>query len=144
MGKYYDSGKLPSNTAAARASNSKRNPNGFLYCFYIEEIGLVKIGVSVDVNRRHKEVDSNSPYKVINLFSFYFDKVYNMEECVHDSFEHLRFRKEWFKLTKSEIAQLYLDLKQWSEEGLVLTKRRKDLWDESTIQTTKSSVSRKK
>jgi len=108
--RYSKSNKLPINAHGARARNAKRNPNGYIYCIELKELGYYKIGVSVRLERRFIDIASSSPFKLKLLFSY--------------SFEHRHIRKEWFKLNEKEVELMRSDLKKWSDTGLVLTRKK--------------------
>ena len=108
---------------SARAANHKRNPNGYLYCFIIPELGLIKIGCSKNPNRRFKDLESACPFPLKKVFAYYFENVYNIEEAVQDSFKDRHHHKEWYKLSNEELTLFKLDIKIYSHNGLILKRK---------------------
>lgn len=110
-------------TKNARKSNSKRNPDGYIYIVKLRGFDIYKIGVSGNVKRRVFDIDSHSPFGVDLLDSFYFKDVYNIEEMIHDNLEKHKFRKEWFKMESEHLSIITEQIKYLSDNGYYLTRR---------------------
>lgn len=70
------------------------------------ENGLIKIGKSMDVERRFRTLVSLSPVELELLC--YFDTLFGdeLEEELHAIYEEKRVRGEWFALTKSDVEDI--------------------------------------
>ena len=110
-------------TLNARKVNSNKNPNGYIYIIKLKGFDLYKIGVSNNPKRRIYDIDSSSPFGVDLIGTYFFVNVYNMEECIHDSFKKNKFRKEWFKIHHEDIFVLKNQLKDFSDNGIYLNKK---------------------
>src|SRR5690606_26032137 len=107
----------------ARLSNSKLRPDGFIYILKLNGFDIYKIGVSSNPERRIKDIDGANPFGVDVLFTEYFKNVYEMEECVHDSFCKNSMRREWFKIQPEDVTTLINQLKDFSKEGVYLIRK---------------------
>lgn len=108
----------------ARLSNSKTRPDGYIYIVMQKGFeGVFKIGVSSNPKRRVWDLDSANPFGVELIYKAYFKNVYNLEECIHDSFKENLLRKEWFKLNIEDERLLIEDITKLSNEGVYLTRR---------------------
>ena len=110
-------------TKNARKANKKMRPDGTIYIAQFGRENIYKIGVSVNHKRRISDLDAVSPLKVKEVASFWFKNVYDMEECIHDSFKKSKIRKEWFILKEDELNLLISDLDKLSEGGYYLTEK---------------------
>jgi hypothetical protein len=108
----------------ARKANALSKPNGYIYLAKLNGFdNIFKIGVSCNVNRRITDLDAASPFGVSLVESFFFQNVYNIEECLHDSYAPNLIRREWFNLDKQEIENIRFDLSQFSKQKLYLKPR---------------------
>lgn len=107
----------------ARKTNSKAKPDGYIYILKLKGYSIYKIGVSANPKRRIRDIDSHNPFGVDKLLIKYFKNVYNMEECIHDSFKDNLMRKEWFKLHKEDVEILKKQLINMSDKGIYLTRK---------------------
>lgn len=67
------------------------------YIYFIEMTGLVKIGVTGNVQKRFREISNYVPFETALLGVMNGDDM--DEEKIQRSIKHLRFRGEWFTLT---------------------------------------------
>jgi hypothetical protein len=110
-------------TDNARKSNSKLRPDGYVYILKLKGFDIYKIGVSANPERRIKDIDSANPFGINILCLKYFKNVYNLEECIHDSFKNSSLRKEWFRLDKESVKILIKQINKLSEKGIYLIRR---------------------
>lgn len=59
---------------------------------------LVKIGFTSNIQRRFRELQTASPYPLLLLGLMPGSK--EVEKQIHGTFEHLRQKREWFKLNQ--------------------------------------------
>ena len=117
-----------SSQESIRRLNRSKKPNGYIYIIQQKkDAGVYKIGVSANPKRRLKDIDSHNPYGVRLIFLKPFKNVYNMEECIHDSFSQNLMRKEWFKICKDDMKLLMEDLAKLSDEGVYLIRRNSEI-----------------
>lgn len=107
----------------ARNTNKTKNPNGYIYILKLKGFNLYKIGVSSNPKRRIYDIDSNSPFGIETISLNWFKNVYELEECIHDSFKENYKRKEWFEIHSEDINTLLNQLKEMSEKGIYLIKK---------------------
>lgn len=120
---YTFKGQKELMTANARKANSKMRPDGFVYILKMKGFNIYKIGVSSNPKRRIIDIDSANPFGVDLMFQEFFKNVYEMEECIHDSFSKNLLRKEWFKIHPDDIAIMINQLKDLSKEGVYLIRK---------------------
>lgn len=82
---------------------------GYVYLFGDVGLGLYKIGISSDPERRLQEINSGNgsakpPYEVVIVHSIHVTNPLRVERYLHQKFDHLRLKGEWFRLTSNEIA----------------------------------------
>lgn len=107
-------------TIFARQVNKNKRPDGYIYILKLKGFDLYKIGVSSNPKRRIYDIDSHSPFGVDKICLEYFKNVYELEECIHDSFKLNHKRKEWFEIHKDDISDLINNLKEMSKDGIYL------------------------
>jgi len=71
-----------------------------------EELGIVKIGISNDVERRLSDIQVSFPYD-LKILAVLENKTTQLEKYLHDKFEKYNKRGEWYELSK-EIKE-YID-----------------------------------
>ena len=107
----------------ARKVNSKAIPDGFLYFIKLKGFDIYKIGVTSNLKRRLYDIDSNSPFGVKLIDSFFFKNVYEMEEMIHDNLKGNNVRKEWFKLDSDYLKVIIDQVGELSKEGYYLIRK---------------------
>lgn len=107
----------------ARKSNSKARPDGFLYFIKLKGFDIYKIGVTSNLKRRLYDIDSNSPFGVKLIDSFFFKNVYEMEEMIHDNLKGNNIRKEWFKIDSDYLKVIIDQVGELSKEGYYLIRK---------------------
>lgn len=107
----------------ARKVNSKARPDGFLYFIKLKGFDIYKIGVTSNLKRRLYDIDSNSPFGVKLIDSFFFKNVYEMEEMIHDNLKGNNLRKEWFKIDSDYLKVIIDQVGELSKEGYYLIRK---------------------
>ena len=107
----------------ARKVNSKAIPDGFLYFIKLKGFDIYKIGVTSNLKRRLYDIDSNSPFGVKLIDSFFFKNVYEMEEMIHDNLKGNNVRKDWFKLDSDYLKVIIDQVGELSKEGYYLIRK---------------------
>ena len=75
----------------------------YLYVIQEDREGFVKIGKTLNVEDRLKQLQTANPATLSILYQFpYVDPGHarSAEDNLHDYFKHTRFKGEWFKFTK--------------------------------------------
>lgn len=104
----------------ARELNKSKKPDGYVYILKLKGFDLYKIGVSANPKRRIYDIDSANPFGVEKLYVEFFKNVYELEECIHDSFELNHKRKEWFKIHCEDVKTLIQQLKDMHKDNVYL------------------------
>lgn len=78
-----------------------------VYVIAADDVGLFKIGTSIDVHTRLQDIQYWSPVPLRLLAQIMGDK--RLEARIHRRFNHLRRRGEWFEAT-DELRQFVEDL----------------------------------
>lgn len=91
--------------------------SGYIYLI-TSEVGLTKIGLTDDVQKRFGSIDSCSPCR-IELHHYQFVQDTNrIERLLHQHFGAKRIKGEWFNLDPDEIqeAKGILDSHEWKNQ----------------------------
>lgn len=62
------------------------------------EDNLVKIGVSANVGKRLKQIQTNCPYRIDILEQIEIDDAFGHEKAIHSHYEKYKLKGEWFLL----------------------------------------------
>lgn len=76
----------------------------YIYFLHDRTTDTVKIGMSIDPERRMKVIQSQVPLDLIPIRYEPVDSGYLMEHALHVQFAHLRVRGEWFRATPELLA----------------------------------------
>lgn len=95
----------------ARVSNSKRFPNGCIYIINIEDTDYYKIGVSQNPNRRIRDLESSTPFNIYLIYCKFYEKVYEIEQYIHNKINSNYIKSEWFKLEFETVYDIMKELK---------------------------------
>lgn len=79
--------------------------SGFIYLIRAAN-GLVKIGRSVNVQKRFEVLNSTSPIPLELLEFWPVDDAVSVEAKLHDRYVDKRIRGEWFALDENDIADI--------------------------------------
>lgn len=81
--------------------------NTFGYVYLIQsKTGECKIGSSVSVSARLRQLQCANPGLLSLLHAFPSANALQDELALHDAFAHKRIRNEWFALTESDISRI--------------------------------------
>lgn len=82
-----------------------RHAQGFVYLIQAEN-QLVKIGVSINPQKRFQTLNTASPIELSILFSIKSDDAYTLEDKLHKRFADRHIKGEWFSLSEEDIASV--------------------------------------
>lgn len=74
------------------------------YLYVISDGKLVKIGFSINPEKRLSQLQTGHPDKLELIYREQVpdDKALILEQLIHKANNHLRVRREWFKLTQEQ------------------------------------------
>lgn len=75
----------------------------FVYLIRAEN-GLVKIGITINVEQRFRTLDTSCPVEIALIGVLHSDEAIVVEAELHERFEDRRVKGEWFALSSQEIA----------------------------------------
>jgi hypothetical protein len=76
---------------------------GYVYFFQADN-GLVKIGWSIDITKRLREINAMSPYDLVIVAAYWSDRPIELEQLLHEHFSDQWVKGEWFKLNLDDLA----------------------------------------
>ncbi len=93
---------------AKRRRGTRVNRRGWVYLLQVVNGGPCKIGITFDYDpfRRIRTIDQGLPYAIAPLAFAYVEDALGVEAQLHNRFEHLRLRREWFTLDADDIQWL--------------------------------------
>jgi hypothetical protein len=74
--------------------------------YVLKSDGFYKIGTSVDIDKRIKELQTGNPHTIECIFSRQVPEAYKVEQSLHASFEKHRIIGEWFKFNDMLLKKL--------------------------------------
>jgi hypothetical protein len=80
---------------------------GYLYIIQLGETNVYKIGISVNPNRRLKELKSKSPVPLRIIYQNFGHDYESIEKYFHWVFRKKRVRGEWFELNQDDIIRIF-------------------------------------
>jgi len=83
----------------------KKNEKGYIY-FIKADNGLVKIGKTINLKDRCKNIKHNNLLETELLFAIKTNNLTKVENNLHKRYENKRYKGEWFSLTKNDIETL--------------------------------------
>lgn len=75
-------------------SRGHTGKEGYVYLFGCAD--KFKIGYSIDVERRLKQLDTR-PFKLENLYSYYSIRAFQIEQAIHDHLSNFKVEGEWYQ-----------------------------------------------
>lgn len=96
-------------------TNSNRLPIEQGYIYIIQTGDFIKIGKSIDPNRRLNEISPNSPYdcRIIEVYPSYF--MSRAEKALHRKFAKFRQKGEWFQFSPEIQTWIETDAERYIE-----------------------------
>jgi hypothetical protein len=96
-------------------ANSNRLPIEQGYIYIIQTGDFIKIGKSIDPNRRLNEISPNSPYdcEILEVYPSYF--MSRAEKALHRKFAKFREKNEWFQLSTEIQTWMETDAERYIE-----------------------------
>lgn len=74
--------------------------------------GLYKIGVTSNISRRLKQLQTGNGFKIVEIASYeFFSMAHCIERILHSKFKECNTLSEWFNLSEFELGSLKLYLK---------------------------------
>lgn len=91
--------------------------SGYVYLI-TSEVGLTKIGLTDDVQKRFGSIDSCSPCRIELHHCQFVQDTNRLERLLHQHFASKRVKGEWFNLDADEIQQAkeIIDSHQWNNQ----------------------------
>jgi hypothetical protein len=102
----------------ARKRNKEKYPNSDIYIFKMDKLGLYKIGVSQNINRRIKDINSANPYSVNLYYSLSVNNAYDLEYLIHNKYEGSALQNEWFELTDKMLSEVIDVISEWQKQPI--------------------------
>lgn len=81
-------------------------PGGFVYIIQLGETDHYKIGMSIDVDKRLKQLQSRCPIPLKIVYRWFGYDYRYFEKALHDQFRKKHVTGEWFRLTTEDIMNL--------------------------------------
>ena len=111
-------GKLEINPIYNGKKRNKANPQkplelGFLYVLNAIGTSLYKIGISHEFNRRFKDISANSPLPLSVCICAKMGKPQIAEKYLHEKYNHLYFKNDWFNLQHNDFEDIRLFIEQY-------------------------------
>ena len=80
--------------------------------YILECNGLYKVGVTSNVSKRIKQLQTGNGFKIKEVVSYeFFDMAYYIENKLHNKFKECNMLGEWFSLSEFGLGLLKLHLK---------------------------------
>lgn len=83
-----------------------RVPGGNVYIIQLGDTDIYKIGISIDPDKRLKQLQSKSPIPLNLLWTNFGHDYKSIEKFIHYWFKDKRVRGEWFKLSSEDILYI--------------------------------------
>ena len=98
-----------------------------VYVINIKGTSLYKIGISINVEDRFKQLDTTIPYDLILVNTYKVNHDKTVEFSLHKHFKDKRIKAEWFNLSEKDMVELdryvlIYDIKKYDRVKMV-TKR---------------------
>lgn len=84
-----------------------RFDGGCLYILQLGDTDIFKIGISIDVKRRMKELQRKSPLEIKLIRAWRGHDYEYAESSLHYLFKNRRIRGEWFRLTPHDLLDIF-------------------------------------
>ena len=79
---------------------------GFLYLIRDEFTGYIKIGISLNPNKRIKQLQTGNSNELTLIYSIQTEYYIKLESTLHRHYKHLNIHNEWFDLTINELNDI--------------------------------------
>lgn len=76
---------------------------GYVYLLRIPETGVYKIGVSIDVEKRIKQLQTGNTEEITLVNKFYSNYPYKIESNLHRRYGVQAIKGEWFYLEQKDV-----------------------------------------
>ena len=88
---------------------------GFVYLIKDVYNNTYKIGVTKDLNKRMKNLQTGNTCELDLIFSFKTEYPYRLESMLHRKFEQYREKNEWFALPKDIVESFHYYCQQMND-----------------------------
>jgi len=118
--KEYASPSIPSTTPPRIKERIEKHnidlspPKPCIYFIQCGDDGPVKIGVTINLPARLRDLQAANPYE-LKVLTVIEDGGQKQERELHDRFKHLEIRREWFKPDKELLS--FVDEVRGAEDG---------------------------
>ncbi len=79
---------------------------GFLYLIRDEFTGYIKIGISLNPNKRIKQLQTGNSHELNLIYNIQTEYYIKLELILHRYYKHLNIYNEWFDLTITELNEI--------------------------------------
>jgi len=79
---------------------------GFLYLIRDEFTGYIKIGISLNPNKRIKQLQTGNSHELSLIYTIQTEYYIKLELILHRHYKHLNIINEWFDLTITELNEI--------------------------------------
>lgn len=79
---------------------------GFLYLIRDEFTAYIKIGISLNPNKRIKELQTGNSNQLTLLYSIQTEYYMKLESTLHRHYKYLNITNEWFDLSINELNEI--------------------------------------
>jgi hypothetical protein len=76
------------------------------------QLGLFKVGVSKNPNKRIKSMETGNPDDLIILYVYNSKKSYVIEKTLHRLYQQYHVKLEWFSLPTNEVENFLINCKK--------------------------------
>lgn len=80
---------------------------GYVYLLYDSINQMHKIGVSMNIQRRLKQLQTGNPTDLQLVSYFQSDQPFKIEQMLHNKLKQKRFNNEWFVLDKNDVDTFF-------------------------------------
>ena len=84
--------------------------------YLISDGTFIKIGITSNIRKRIKNLQTGNPHKLKVLFTWYVENAEQLEIQLHKKFERKRKSGEWFDLTDDDVIIIRNVVMGWSRK----------------------------
>lgn len=93
---------------------------GFVYILHAPELDAYKIGVSKDVDKRIKQLQTGNTCDILLVDKFLSNYPYKIESCLHRKYNMENVKGEWFHLSNEQVQSFKMDCIKYERNFMVL------------------------
>ena len=99
----------------AKKTNEAKYPDSSIYVIRICDSNFYKIGVSQNIARRHRDIESAMPFNIEVLKVEKAKNAYELEEGLHNYFSDKFVKSEWFNLSDKDYMNCLNIINKWQD-----------------------------